>query len=139
MEQPVVRDGTVADLAAIGAIEADVSWPVEDYLAYQLDVAEIEGEVVGFLVTRRLVEGEAEILNLAVGSGFRRRGVARVLLEKAFERWPGRWFLEVRASNGGAQLFYKNMGFQKIGVRPGYYPTENGKSPEEGIVMEMRK
>jgi ribosomal protein S18 acetylase RimI-like enzyme len=85
MEQPVVRDGTVADLAAIGAIEADVSWPVEDYLAYQLDVAEIEGEVVGFLVTRRLVEGEAEILNLAVGSGFRRRGVARVLLEKACE------------------------------------------------------
>ena len=139
MEQAVVRPGTVADLAAIRAIGEDGSWRAEDYLCYQFDVAAIDGAVVGFIVTRRLAEDEAEVLNLGVSLGARRRGVARCLLGRAIERWPGRWFLEVRASNAAARTFYQNMGFHILATRAGYYPTNNGKSAEMGIVMEKGK
>lgn len=143
MEQPVIRDGTAEDLAAVAGLQAAakeaMNWPVHEYLTYQLDVAEVAGEVVGFLVTRRLIEGEAEVLNLAVKSTHRRRGVGRKMLERALERWPGDWFLEVRASNFGAQSCYEGLGFRRVGIRPGYYRTEDGNSMEEGIVMEKRK
>lgn len=143
MEQLVIRPGTPADLAAVAHVQAQApeaaDWRVEDYLAYQLDVAEIAGNLVGFLVTRHLVAGEAEVLNLAIAPAYRRQGIARTLLAAAFERWPGRWFLEVRASNEGAQACYRNLGFRKVGIRPGYYRTEDGNSPEEGIVMEKGK
>ena len=143
MEQLVIRPGTPADLAAVAHIQAQApeaaDWRVEDYLAYQLDVAEIAGNLVGFLVTRRLVEGESEVLNLAIHPGHRRQGIARALLASAFARSPGRWFLEVRASNEAALECYRKLGFQNVGIRPGYYRTEDGNSPEEGIVMEKGK
>ena len=143
MEQFVIRPGTFADLAAVAGLQAQApeaaGWRVEDYLAYQLDVAEHAGIVVGFLVTRRLVEGESEVLNLAIHPGHRRQGIARTLLAAAFERWPGRWFLEVRASNEGAQECYRKLGFRKVGIRDGYYRTEDGNSSEKGIVMEKGK
>lgn len=143
MEQFVVRPGTAADLAEVAGLQASApeaaGWRVQDYLDYQFDVAEVAGKVVGFLVTRRLVEGEAEVLNLAIDPGHRRRGIARALLASAFARWPGRWFLEVRASNEGAQACYRNLGFRKVGIRDGYYRTEDGNSSEKGIVMEKGK
>ena len=143
MEQLVIRPGTPADLAAVAHIQAQApeaaDWRVEDYLAYQLDVAEIAGNLVGFLVTRRLVEGESEVLNLAIDPGHRRKGIARALLASAFARSPGRWFLEVRASNEAALECYRKLGFQNVGIRPGYYRTEDGNSSEEGIVMEKGK
>ncbi len=144
MEQPVIiRGGTAEDLAAVAELQAAspaaMDWPVHDYLTYQLDVAEVAGEVVGFLVTRRLVEGEAEVLNLAVRASERRKGIGRELLRRALERWPGTWFLEVRASNFGAQSCYESLGFRQVGLRPGYYGTEDGNSAEEGIVMEKGK
>ena len=143
MEQLVIRPGTPADLAAVAHVQAQApeaaDWRVEDYLAYQLDVAEIAGNLVGFLVTRHLVAGEAEVLNLAIAPAYRRQGIARILLAAAFARSPGRWFLEVRASNEAALECYRKLGFQNVGIRPGYYRTEDGNSPEEGIVMEKGK
>ncbi len=137
----MIREGRAEDGAAIAAVQAAsadaASWEVD--FSYQVDVAEVDGEVVGFLVTRRLVEGESEVLNLAVSPGYRRRGVARELLSVALARWPGRWFLEVRASNNAALECYQNLGFHIIGRRKGYYPSENGKSAEVGIVMEKGK
>jgi len=140
MGTAVIREAEAADWGAIAAIQVRVpeaaGWKVEDYFSYQVDVACVEEVLAGFLVTRRLVEGESEVLNLAILPEYRRRGFARGLLERAMGRWPGRWFLEVRVSNVSALGCYENLGFRRIGVRPGYYPTENGKSPEEGIVME---
>jgi len=141
MEEVVIRDGRAGDLMGIAAIQAESpevpGWPVEDYLSYQLDVAEHAGEIVGFLVTRRLVEGEAEVLNVAVARSARRRGVARRLLRQAMARWPGAWFLEVRESNLGAQACYRELGFREVGKRPGYYLSREGNSTEGGIVMEL--
>ena len=143
MEQLVIRPGTFADLVAVAHIQSQApeaaGWRVEDYLAYELDVAERAGKIVGFLVTRCLVIGESEVLNLAIHPVHRRQGIARALLASTFARSPGRWFLEVRASNEGALECYRKLGFQNVGIRPGYYRTEDGNSSEEGIVMEKGK
>jgi ribosomal-protein-alanine N-acetyltransferase len=88
---------------------------------------------VGFLVTRTLVAGEREILNLAVAPDFRRKGVARALLDRALEAFCGEVFLEVRESNGVAKKFYKSLGFKELSKRKGYYDNP----PETAIVMKF--
>ncbi|MBY0507323.1 MAG: GNAT family N-acetyltransferase [Bryobacteraceae bacterium] len=143
MEELLIRPGTAADLPAIAALQASVpeaaDWPVEDYLTYHLDLAVRGGVLAGFLVTRRLTDDEAEILNLAVAPSARRQGVASQLLAAAFARWPGDWFLEVREFNARAQACYEKVGFFIAGRRPNYYSVTNANSREGGIVMVRRK
>jgi len=92
------------------------------------------GGVVGFLVARRMAD-EMEVLNLAVGAAFRRRGVASRLLEAALQRGRAsgakRVFLEVRGSNAGAIAFYMRLGFARAGLRPQYYSDP----PEDALVL----
>jgi ribosomal-protein-alanine N-acetyltransferase len=96
-------------------------------------VAEVEGRVVAFLVTRETAPGEREILNLAVTAEFRRHGIARAMLREVLGT-PGDWFLEVRESNAAAIALYRAMGFRVAGARPAYYI----QPVEPGIVMRFR-
>ena len=87
-------------------------------------VAEEDGEVVGFLVARR-VANDLEILNFAVGASARHIGVGKSLLLETLA-WGTAFraekaFLEVRASNLAAQRFYERNGFEITGRRPRYY------------------
>lgn len=136
-ESILVRSGTEGDLLVVAAIQAAcpeaAHWNTRDYLAYDFLVAEASGRIAGFVVSGALAAGEGEILNLAVASEFRRRGVARKLLERVCERHPGDLFLEVRESNQGAQKFYQAVGFKAVGRREGYYENP----PEAGIVMNF--
>jgi ribosomal-protein-alanine acetyltransferase len=89
-----------------------------------------EGEVIGAIAWRDIA-GEAEILNLAVESTHRRRGIGRQLMHAALDeiaaRGATRVFLEVRESNLSAQLFYRQFGFSQDGRRRNYYsdPAED--------------
>jgi ribosomal-protein-alanine N-acetyltransferase len=85
------------------------------------------------VVTRVLTGDEREILNLAVAPDFRRRGVARALLDGALDGFHGSVFLEVRESNGIAQEFYKSLGFKEVSKRKEYYDSP----PETAIVMKF--
>ncbi len=86
--------------------------------------------VAGYLFARRVMD-EAEILNLAVHPGHLRRGLGTALVQDVLQDLAGagahRVFLEVRASNVGAQAFYRHLGFESRGRRRGYYshPTED--------------
>ena len=128
---PVIRSGSAFDLDRVEQIQAlspDAShWPVRDYLGYRFDVAEQDGQVVGFVVWRRLVETESEILNLAVVPELRRSGIARALLAPILMGGSNRVYLEVREANQTARMFYKSMGFQEVNRRPKYYenPTDS--------------
>jgi ribosomal-protein-alanine N-acetyltransferase len=88
------------------------------------------GKVTGFIAAR-LVAGELHINNVAVRHGYRRRGLARNLLQavlaKAAETGAAAAFLEVRASNIPAQALYERCGFRTTGRRSNYYsgPTED--------------
>lgn len=86
-------------------------------------------------VASREAAGEAEILNLAVGADWRRRGIGRQLMETALEgamvRGVHRVFLEVRESNTGARAFYSQLGFVQDGRRPNYYRDP----PEDALLL----
>jgi ribosomal-protein-alanine N-acetyltransferase len=143
----VIRTLRERDAAAVaeilrGAPEA-VFWPeasVKEMIAAQSAVAllsEAEGKAIGFLIGRQAAD-EAEILNLAVAQGSRRRGEGGALLKAALEefrdRGVSRVFLEVRDSNAAGIAFYGKHGFSKVGRREGYY-----REPfESAIVMEKK-
>lgn len=127
----MIRPAAPEDRDAIAAIQRlcpeAAAW---DPAGYDVTVAEIAGRIVGFLVTRDLAEGEREVLNLAVAPDFRRRGIARNLLEPILR---GVVFLEVRESNTAARNFYKCLDFLEVSRRPQYYSDP----PESGIVMKF--
>jgi ribosomal protein S18 acetylase RimI-like enzyme len=71
---PIIRRGEAGDLEGVEAIQSAspeaAHWKAADYLQYEFTVAICGGTVAGFLVWRRVAEGEAELLNLAVAPGF---------------------------------------------------------------------
>jgi len=91
-------------------------------------------ELVGYLVISRYVDAW-HVMNLAVTESYRRRGVARTLLDQLFEVTAADerrgYTLEVRVSNEGAIKLYEAMGFVARGVRRGYY-TDNR---EDALIM----
>ena len=91
-------------------------------------------ELVGYLVISRYVDAW-HVMNVAVASDHRRRGIATTMMERLFEVTAGRgrrgYTLEVRVSNVGAVALYERLGFKPRGVRRGYY-TDNR---EDALIM----
>ncbi|MFD1198169.1 ribosomal protein S18-alanine N-acetyltransferase [Brucella gallinifaecis] len=85
----------------------------------------------GFVLAR-LVAGEAEILTIAVSDNVRKQGVGRALMDAVlrylYQERAETLFLEVDESNVAALALYRRIGFNKVGDRPAYYETENGRS-----------
>ena len=129
----MIRNVDATDLERVRTLLASVPeaapWSA-DYsrLALQgglsVRVAEEEGIVCGLVVFRTMAD-EAEILNLAVASTSRRRGIGSRLMEDALAacKTAGvkRIFLEVRESNDAARKFYLRMGLTEVGRRRDYY------------------
>jgi [ribosomal protein S18]-alanine N-acetyltransferase len=103
-----------------------------EWAMYESWVAEMDGAVRGWAAVRSLGAGEAELLQVEVEEGYRRRGIASALLAAALE---GTVFLEVRAGNAGAIALYSTLGFAVVGRRRGYYADP----VEDALVMEKRK
>ncbi len=133
----IVRRGVEGDREAVAAIQRAspeaAQWEPDGYTAYDFRVAVEDQSVAGFLVARRVAEGESELLNLAVEPRFRRRGIARELLRALRADNSDTLYLEVRESNETARKFYKSMGFREVSVRPGYYTSP----AEAAIVMKL--
>jgi ribosomal-protein-alanine N-acetyltransferase len=140
-----IRQLTTADVNAVLAIEEAspeaAAWNRQAYEAILAGaghtnclVAELEQISVGF-VSFRIVEREAELLNLAVLPAFRRRGIGARLLEQVFQEATRRgaleMFLEVRDSNPGALGLYERFGFKLQGRRRGYY----SHPPADALVL----
>ncbi len=134
----------LADLEAVLAVERRAypyPWTMgifRDCLrsGYDCWLLEQGGELLGYLVLSAAA-GEAHLLNLCVNPAHQGQGLGRWLLGKALDL--ARWhqvdsvFLEVRASNATARHLYQSAGFNEIGLRPGYYPADEGR--EDAIVM----
>lgn len=82
-----------------------------------------------------LVRDEIHVLNLGTHPAARRRGYARLLMHDmlGFAQSKGVRYvsLEVRRSNGPALRLYQTLGFDPIGIRPGYYADDG----EDAVVM----
>jgi [ribosomal protein S18]-alanine N-acetyltransferase len=138
-----VRAATPADFRAVLNIEHEAfphsPWTAEDFGTDDCTVAEVNGCIAGFLVSRQTfpaadgAPAEREILNVAVALPYRRMGIATALIENELRR-RAVCFLEVRESNVAARALYKKLGFIEIGRRSQYY-----ESPvETAIVMKMK-
>lgn len=92
----------------------------------------------GFILAR-LVAGEAEILTLSVAKSVRRHGIGHRLvdetLRKLHQHRATSLFLEVDGTNKAAIGLYKRFGFKKVGERPAYYDTPEGKTA--ALVMRL--
>lgn len=135
-----LRPASRADVAAIARLELRAfsdAWTeaqLTDALkapgAIGLVAEEDDDILVGHLIGRSVVD-EGEILTVAVDPDRRRRGIGQQLLLAAMAqlhaRGVGRLWLEVRASNSGAQALYTSHGFIPAGRRRGYYrdPVED--------------
>ena len=135
---PVIRRAERGDLEAVAAIQSTspeaAHWAVAEYMQYEFTVSILDGAVAGFMVWRPLVEGECELLNLAVEPANRRHGGASALLSALEREATGELFLEVAESNLPAIALYEHHGWAKTGTRIGYY--HSGKI--NGIVMQKR-
>jgi len=99
--------------------------PPEDVL-----VAELDGEVVGYVKLRRPTDLPShrhvrQVNGLAVDPAAQGRGVGRALLvaviEEARRRGARRLTLQVLATNTGARALYASCGFEVEGVRRGEF------------------
>jgi ribosomal-protein-alanine N-acetyltransferase len=94
--------------------------------------------IAGYAICWAVTE-QGELGNIAVAPAWRRRGIARLLLQEVIEAMRALrvrdLFLEVRTSNTGAQDLYREFGFQEIGFRRGYYesPTEDALVMRKGL------
>ena len=93
-----------------------------------------QDELVGYLIISRYVDAW-HVMNIAVAPAYRRKGIARALMERLFEvteRDARRGYtLEVRVSNDAAISLYEALGFRARGIRRGYY-TDNR---EDALIM----
>ena len=132
-----IRPAAESDLDEIWRIQSvslpAVQWNVADYLRHECLVATVDGRLAGFVVARRTAPDEMEILNAAVDPPYRRRGVARSLVQQLVAQYRGTVYLEVRQSNYAAQKLYHSLGFEVIGVRRDYYTSP----VESAIVMKF--
>ncbi len=94
---------------------------------------EAEDEVIGAAGVRNIV-GTGEITNVMLLPGYRGRGLGRKMLEELIKRGrdlgAGDFTLEVRGSNKTAIGLYESLGFERAGVRPGFY-----RNPEEDALI----
>ncbi len=105
-------------------------------VGYVCRVADVGGEAAGYGIMS-VGAGEAHILNVCIREEFRRRGLARKLLQYLLERARASGmheaFLEVRPSNTTAARLYHSMGFEQVGIRRGYYQATVGR--EDAAVL----
>jgi ribosomal-protein-alanine N-acetyltransferase len=99
-------------------------------------VAESDGEIQGYIMCRvergfsktrsfstaRLLH----VVSIAVRESFRRRGMARALMDEAMKRGVASYkatecYLEVRIGNDAAIGLYEKLGFAKVKRNYGYY------------------
>ena len=100
---------------------------LEDSFEYDYNhllVEKKDGRVMGYVIYSD-VQGDAEILRIAVDKRYRRQQVASKLmqsmLDDLIESGAERVSLEVRAHNISAVSLYKKFGFVSLFVRTNYY------------------
>jgi ribosomal-protein-alanine N-acetyltransferase len=142
-----IREMTLDDLDNVMFIEdTSFSSPWSRY-AFEYDLIHnphayyfvycLEGTITGYSGLW-IFETVGHIVNMAVLEEFRRKGIAKKLLEFTLdfgrERGVERFTLEVRKSNEAAIELYRNNGFVDVGIRPRYYQDNR----EDAVIMWTR-
>ncbi len=121
------------DLPAVLNIEErcfEYPWGEEDFIKTLRQrncigmVAERGDQVVGFMIYE-IHKFRLHLISMAVDPGYSRQGIGRTMVEKLISKMSyqgrNRVMLEVRETNLPAQLFFKSMGFQAVGILNHFY------------------
>lgn len=96
----------------------------------------IDQRVQGYCVIMRVLD-EAHLLNICVRNSLQNQGWGRFLLDWVCNHLRAQncsgLLLEVRPSNTAARRMYDRFGFQRVGLRKGYYPALIGR--EDALVL----
>lgn len=88
-------------------------------------VAEMDGQLVGFLLATVQRPLQSRVLILGVKEGHRDLGIGRAMMHSIINRsiiqGHRDMTLEVRISNQRGQTFYSRLGFEVIGMIPDFY------------------
>ena len=136
------------DLSAVAALQratftnawgADaIRWELENTDVARLYVLQTPGGALVAYCACWMVFDELHINSLAVDPAWRRRGVARRLLQhvlgEAAASGARSATLEVRRSNEPARALYEGLGFRVEGLRSGYYQEPR----EDALVLWHR-
>lgn len=143
---PLLRKLSQEDLDRLEAIEQasyDFPWTRGIFsdcirVGYGCYGLQLGDDLVAYAI-HNWAAGESHLLNLCVHPQWRKRGLARLLLEHVISRAVTlgceRLLLEVRPSNPAALKLYEERGFAVIGRRGGYYQASGGR--EDAIVMQL--
>ena len=132
----------IKEIARLEEICFSEPWSEEGILeAYRLGTkffaAEADKKLIGYIGIKAVID-EGYITSIAVFPEFRRRGVAKALLNKVFEfaKEKGLSFvsLEVRPSNTEAVSLYEKTGFREEGRRKNFYRLPL----EDALIMTKR-
>lgn len=140
----VVRRMLLQDIDAVLRVEHrafTAPWSRQAFLGELVDnrlaryiVLEYDGRIVGY-GGLWLILDEGHVTNIAVDPDFRGRKLGdkllRSLMSMCVASGGRKMTLEVRVSNHVAQNLYRKYGFEKVGVRKGYY-TDNR---EDALIM----
>jgi len=127
--RPLIADDWAAALAldrrSLGGFWSEALWRGELGRTGSLAFGHDGGGVLLSIACGWVVVDELHITVLATDPGWRRRGLARALLQALAEAAVGRGCtratLEVASGNGAALALYATAGFQTAGCRRGYY------------------
>ena len=138
------RQMQVSDLDAVMQIETanfPFPWTAGNFKdsinsGHICSVLEMDNTIIGYAILMMVLD-EAHLLNISVAPSHKGQGLGRYLLDHMMqigrEKGGLNMFLEVRPSNVSAISLYESIGFNEMGVRPGYYPAHNGR--ENAVLM----
>ncbi|AXX92141.1 GNAT family N-acetyltransferase [Malaciobacter molluscorum LMG 25693] len=89
----------------------------EKLFDYEVLVAELEGQVQGFIAF-----DNEEIAWLYVNPKMYRKGIGKALVKRVLDSNSNFFLIEVLKGNSTALNFYKNCGFKEIGIDSGVMP-----------------
>ncbi|MEZ3114623.1 GNAT family N-acetyltransferase [Halobaculum sp. MBLA0147] len=130
----VLREGRPPDESALLALQSHLAEPSPALLRHGLrtgsvvvsvpdDPEETSGRVarapVGYVLP--VVGDDVHVAELVVDPAYRREGRARRLLARVLASTDRRVTLLVHPDNDGARTLYDEVGFERVGRRPGFY------------------
>jgi ribosomal protein S18 acetylase RimI-like enzyme len=134
---------TDADLAAIAVISNDAMARLTGIMdqpafagimAFSITANMPIGYIAGFSLN-----GEADIIDLAVAKPYRRQGIARQLVTRFCDgHGQEMTHLEVAESNHPARRLYESLSFVETGRRREYYASEKGAAHADDAVRMTR-
>ena len=95
-----------------------------------MQVIDVDGEIAGYVVWEENNQDRAaHLMNIAIDSSFRRKGLATLLLVYLFDRIKSNGIqtciLEVRESNQAAIALYRSLGMKLTSRHLAYYGEED--------------